>query len=547
MPTIQFALNDFQHLLGKKVSIKEFEELALEYAKAEVEGYDQKTDHVKLSLDDTNTPYLWCVEGLARYFQGVLGKKSGLAQLNIKKSSHTINVDQKVKTIRPYIAAFIATKGKIDEYLLEQLVQLQEKYCDGYGRRREKVSIGLYSQKRITWPVTYTTVAPKEITFEPLDLPGAHTPAQILEHHPKGKQHGWILKKFKEYPLLIDNKKQVLSLVPIINSNFTGKLEVGDTELLFEATGTDSDAVNLAANIFAQNLHERGFEISSITIKDEKTLVTPHDFKETITIPHDKIVERLGLDISKSEMKQLLEKARYKVVGNTVHVPHYRRDILHWADILEDVAIMYGFSNIESSAITSYTTGSRLEESKLADAAREVVIGLGYQELLSPILSNKEYLEGRMQLHESDAVEIENIMSETYSAVRTWIIPNLLDALSQNKHREYPQKVFEEGLVVVNLENKRKIALATSHSNADFTEIKQAADVLLTSLGISYRIEAIQHPSFIAGRVGAVKVDGKQIGIIGELHPSVLASWNLEMPTSALELDLDYSQSTSKK
>ena len=73
MPTISFSYKDFQQLLGKKLPIEEFKDLTILYAKAEVEEYNKEKDEAKISLDDTNLPYLWCAEGLARFFRGVLG------------------------------------------------------------------------------------------------------------------------------------------------------------------------------------------------------------------------------------------------------------------------------------------------------------------------------------------------------------------------------------------------------------------------------------------------------------------------------------------
>ena len=123
MPNINFSFKDFQRLLGKRISLSEFGELVTLYAKGELEAYNQ--DQVKVELDDTNMPYLWCVEGLARFFRGVLNIEKGLPKIKVTNSSNKILVDSNVKKVRPYIACFTA-KGKIDNYLLEQLIQFQE-------------------------------------------------------------------------------------------------------------------------------------------------------------------------------------------------------------------------------------------------------------------------------------------------------------------------------------------------------------------------------------------------------------------------------------
>ena len=540
MPVISFSFRDFQDLLGRTLLPGKFSDLVALYAKGEVEWH--RNDEVKVALDDTNMPYMWCVEGLARFFRGILEIETGLPEIKAAKAGKTILVDHSVKKIRPYIACFAAS-GKITEYLLEQLIQLQEKFCEGYGRKRKKVSIGLYSGKHVAFPVSYKAVNPDSVKFTPLEMNEEMNLPDVLERHPKGKAYGSIIKEFAKYPVLVDNYGQVLSLVPIINSNTLGKLKVGDSEILFEATGTDEDAVELAANLFAQNLYERRFELEKISIESgQKKWESPVSFSEKMEIKNADVEFLTGLKLSQSEIKNLLEKARYDVSGNSVTIPDYRRDILHVFDVIEDIAIAYGFDNIESAPLESYTAGSSTEMNGLADTLREIAVGLGFQEILSPILSSKTVLQEKMEQTGNDMVEIENFMSETFSAVRNRLIPIMLEVLSKNKHNEYPQKIFEQGLVSrvagQEVEDREMISLATSHAKADFTEIKQQADAIFRSLGLDYSIERLEGNAFIPGRAGKIKVGGKDAGILGEISPKVLKNWQLEMPVAALELDL---------
>lgn len=541
MPTIEFSYKDFQSLLGRKLPIDEFKDLTLLYAKAEVEDY--QAGMVKVALDDTNLPYLWCVEGLARFFRGVLGIERGLPKIKFADSNFKVVVDSSVKKLRPYIATFVADGKVIDNYLLEQLIQFQEKFCEGYGRKRAKVSIGLYSNKRIKFPIHYKAVQKDSVEFVPLEMKSRLKLSQILKQHSKGKQYGWIIQNMPNYPILVDDTDAVLSLVPIINSNHTGKLVIGNKELMFEATGTDEDSVNLAANIFAQNLYDRGFKIHGMTVEyGNKKVKSPVSFKEKVKFDREQVKSLVGLDLNQAATKKLLEKARYDVSGYTVTVPDYRRDILHVFDVIEDIAIMYGFDKIESSPLTSYTVGSSTEMNMFVDKARELAVGLGFQEILSPVLSNKTVLEEKMEALNTGLVEIENVMSETYSAVRNWLTPILMEVLSKNKHRDFPQKIFEQGIVNIRAGNKilskESLALAISNTTADYTEIKQAADGILKSFGLTYSVKPSENSTFMTGRGGTLEVKGKVVGIIGEISPKVLINWQLEMPTTVLEIDL---------
>ncbi|MCD6371367.1 MAG: phenylalanine--tRNA ligase subunit beta, partial [Candidatus Aenigmarchaeota archaeon] len=146
-------------------------------------------------------------------------------------------------------------------------------------------------------------------------------------------------------------------------------------------------------------------------------------------------------------------------------------------------------------------------------------------------------------------VEIENPISSEYTCLRNWLLPSLLEFLSFNTHEEYPQRIFEVGDVVILDEDEetktktlRKLALVSSHSKANFAEIRAIVDALFRSLGKDFEIEETSHKSFIDGRVGKILVNGKEVGIFGELHPEVLKRWNLEMPVVALEINIDFLQ-----
>src|SRR3989338_6304625 len=333
MQTITFSLNDLNSLVGKKLSPEEVHELA-QYGKAEVEGYDEEADELKMNFDDTNLPYLWSVEGFARLVKGILGIQKGVPELKLHKANYQVVADKSVAKIRPFIACFAAKGKKMNEYLLKQIIQLQEKFCESYGRRRQKVSIGLYSYKRIKFPLHYKAVEPGSIEFVPLEFKAKMNLKEVLAEHPKGREYAWILEGFEKYPLLADDKNEVMSLVPIINSNFTGKIEIGDENIFFEATGTDEEAVNLATVIFAYALFERGFEIHSVEIKyPGKKALSPDLELETITIKNEQIRHLFGLELKENEVKHLLEKAQFEFEGHKVRIPPYRKDILHPYDV----------------------------------------------------------------------------------------------------------------------------------------------------------------------------------------------------------------------
>jgi phenylalanyl-tRNA synthetase beta chain len=551
MPTINFSLKDLQKLIGKKILVDELKEL-LTYAKADFEDYDKTTDEVTADFGDTNLPYLWSVEGVARLIKGILGKEKGLAQLKLNKSNYKLNVETSITKIRPYIAAFVAKDSKIDSYFIKQIIQLQEKLCETYGRKRQKVAIGLYNYSKIKFPIHYKAVQPEKIKFIPLDFKKEMDLKEILEEHPKGQEYAKILEDFDKYPILIDDENKVLSFPPIINSNDTGKIVEEDTDLFFEVTGTDLDSVLMSCNIFAYALQERGFKIFQVDIKyPNKKITTPFIFNDTIKLNKENVQNLLGLDLKEIEIKKLLEKQRYGYKAGKVFIPEYRKDILHENDVIEDIGIAHGYDKIEPLPLTKYTPGSTKPVINFIDKTREIMIGLGFQEVMTQILSNKNLLYNKMEIDDIGTIELENPTSENYSVIRTWLIPLLMEILSKNKHIEYPQKIFEQGLITIKKDGRiidyERIASVIVSEKADYTKIKQVFDCLMRMLDIEYDIEESDHKSFIEGRIGRIMVNKQKIGYIGEINPKVIYNFNIEMPIVAFELNLtDLFEATKK-
>jgi len=259
----------------------------------------------------------------------------------------------------------------------------------------------------------------------------------------------------------------------------------------------------------------------------------------------------LGFDLKTKETVDLLQKARFgvsKVLEDSVmvEIPCYRIDIMHAVDIVEDVAIAYGYNNIKSRWPQLPTIGAVSSQKHFSDLVREIMIGLEFQETLMFSMSNPETLFSKMNLKAGKVVEISNPKMLTFTCLRNWLLPSLMEFLSHNTHVEYPQKVFEASGVTVfdeKEENKtrdiQKLACAIIHANANFTEIKAILNALFLNLGLKYRIRESKHDSFIDGRNGKIIVENKEVGIIGEIHPKVLEAWKLENPVSAFEINLE--------
>jgi len=377
------------------------------------------------------------------------------------------------------------------------------------------------------------------------------TPKEILEKHPKGKEFGHLLKDCKEYPIFIDSREEVLSLPPIINSNYSGKVSKKTKNVFIECSGFSFNFLIPALNAVVTALAERKGKIESVkVVYPKETIFTPSLEPKKAEVSIEYVKKISGLELTSKQICELLEMARYdvKLIGKKIEVtyPAYRQDIMNPRDIVEDILISYGYDKIQPVYPPIHTIGKIDELEKFLNSVAEVMVGLGFQEILSYTLTNKENLFKKMNLEESKIVEIENPISSSWSVFRNWILPSLLEFLSNNKHVEYPQKIFEIGNAVVIDETKetktkdvKKIACAIADTKASYEDISSVLDSFLSSLGISYKLKPIKHESFIEGRVAGIFLEDKEIGFIGEVSPSVLENWKLEMPVAAFEVELE--------
>ena len=374
MPTISIFKADLESLLagdGRRkptVSVEQLEEWLM-LVKGELKGHNPETGELRIELQDSNRPDLWCCEGIARQIRiKQLGKLKPYAILKRKpRAAQHVIVAPGLDRVRPYVAACTARGYRVTEEGLAQLIQTQEKLADIFGRKRRTVSIGLYQLAKIQFPVTYDLVKPDQAKFTPLGMETAMTLSEILMVHPKGLEHGHILEGHERVPLLQDAKGQVLSFPPIINSREVGEVQVGDEHLFVEVTGTDLPMVVLTLNIFAANLADRGATIAPIETRYPyktrlgKSVVTPQDFGKPRTIMVKTIEQALGQSLGAHEVKKALELYGYAVSAgkNSVKatLPPYRQDLLHAMDVVEDVAISRGYNEFLPVMPAQFTVG----------------------------------------------------------------------------------------------------------------------------------------------------------------------------------------------
>ncbi|MCX6802732.1 MAG: phenylalanine--tRNA ligase subunit beta, partial [Candidatus Diapherotrites archaeon] len=408
MPTIEISKKDLECLAGKKIPEKELCEEAILFAKSEIEGIEG--DKLKVDVKDSNRPDLWGVEGIARELRGYYGIEKGIPQFKIKKSGIIAKVDPALKGIRPCGAYAVAKNVKVTDEFIQQLIQMQEKICETFGRKRKEVAIGIFDSDKVSGNVRYYAAEPGE-KFIPLGYKTDFTLAEILSDHPKGKEYAKLLEGQKKYPLLVDSKKQVLSMPPIINSEHSGKVTLETKNLFVDVTGYKQETVETALEIVCAALADRGAKIESVTVDyGAKKIETPRFEPKKMNLPIALFEKLFGGKLSEKELVKLAEKKRMNAVkkGNALSIsyPSYRSDILHPVDIIEDLLVAYGYGKIPPIKVQVAMEGSELPETRTMETVRECCVGMQLQEILTFTLTSREKQEAKMLLEKQEFVEL---------------------------------------------------------------------------------------------------------------------------------------------
>ncbi len=531
MPVITLYYDDLEALSGvdKDTIINNIPMMGCDIERIE-------KDHVDIEFFP-NRPDLYSVEGVARAIRGFLGIETGIREFKVTPSTIRITKDGEIEKIRPYLACAVVRGLKFSSRSIESLMALQESLHWALGRNRRKVSIGVHDLARIMPPFRYIAQQ-SEFRFTPLDFTEPLTMKEILKKHPKGIRFAYILESFDKYPLILDAEDNVLSFPPIINGEITRVTEE-TKDLFIEVTGIDP-AVSVALNIVAASLAERGGRIESVSVDGR---ITPQLEPGVKKLESSEAEELLGIALKEEEIVCCLEKMRYcaGIMDNVIEVlvPAYRSDIMHNWDLIEDIAIGYGFDKIKPALPGTYTIGKAHPISRLRNCMREIMTGLGYYEVM-PFTLTSERVQFKMMRREirKDSARILYPISEDHTVVRTAILPSLLEILSINRHRELPQRIFEVGEVVVNCMTEQHFGAVAIHAGANFTEVQAIVDAVMRERRISYEVTESDDPAFIEGRRADVMIKGEGAGVFGEIHPEVILNFGLEHPIIGFEIRL---------
>ncbi|WP_324759979.1 phenylalanine--tRNA ligase subunit beta [Haloarcula montana] len=530
------------------------------------------------------------VEGVARSLRYHYGDDRGVYVPSTNSAEWTIEVEDQPAE-RPYVTGAVVRGLDMGEDALESLIQVQEKLHATMGRKRAKGAIGVHDLTMLKGApategtgksITYTSVDPDEDTFVPLDADREMTPNEVVADHETGQTYGDLVADFDRVPAIYDSIG-LFSFPPVINGQRT-EVSENSRDLFIEMTGTDQWTIDHMLNIVCYALEARGGTVERVAVEygedapgeyAGRTLDRPDFSTRTKTVSHERIESILGVSLDEREVIDYAERAgldaeetRGDDLAYDVEIPPYRVDVLHPLDVIDDIGRALGFNSLEPTYPDVSTVGGRHDRSRLEDAARDALVGLGFEDLLNFHMTNEAENFERMGLSvprtderasgdnreqpdddclgAADPVTIQEPYSEDYTILRTWALPSLLMVLENNTHRRYPQDLAEIGLaahvdddVNTGAAERRTVAGVLARTDASYEDAKARLQTLAESFDAELETPPTSHPSFISGRAAEVVLDGGSVGVLGEIHPKVLVEHDLELPVAAFEFRLD--------
>jgi len=625
MPIVGVYEDVLKEALGQEVNEESFDELCFDFGlelddvtspwaiaskergekAADAEGLSKRVIY-KVEVP-ANRYDLLCLEGLVRalqVFKGTLQPPVFALSQPAPEPKMRMTVTAPCAKIRPFIACAVLRGVTFNPDRYESFIELQDKLHQNICRKRTLVAIGTHDLSTLTPPFTYEALPPKDIRFIPLNQSAemdGHKLMEVFSTHQQLKEYLPIIRDSPVYPVIYDSKRTVLSLPPIINGEHS-KIRLETKDVFIEMTATDMTKLEITMNtvvaMFSQYC-SKPFTVEPVEVvyaddypgntfaQPKQSFVYPNLKSRPLESKIDRLKHALSLhDLTEVQVRDLLRRmsvpceldAKDKNILK-VEVPITRSDIMHECDLIEDIAIAYGYNNLHLEVPMTFAGAAEQPINRLSDLLRVEMANAGYVEALNwALCSRKEnFTQLRREEKPEDLkrvvdkpheynpsalpVSIKDSHTRDFEIARTSLLPGMLKTLASNKGQELPLRIFEVGDVLVQepsmevgSKNVRRVAGLYSSTASAFSVLHGALDQLMYSLGFelesehkdgskrqTFTLTPSEDATFIKGMQAHIVVGGERIGVIGELHPEVLNNkgFNINLPTSAFELNVE--------
>ncbi|XP_062567010.1 phenylalanine--tRNA ligase beta subunit-like [Saccostrea cucullata] len=575
MPTISVNKEELFKALGKRYTFEEFDELCFEFG-VEPEEADEKeiTENPEAALEwkieiGANRYDLLCIEGLVRGLLVFLEKISPPRYKAIPPwtgNTQKLIVLPRTAEVRPFAVAAVLRNITLTPERYKSFIDLQDKLHQNLCRKRTLVAIGTHDLDTIKGPFYYDAKPPSEIKFKALNQTEEKTAPQLMELYSNEshlKQYLHIIQDKPVYPVIYDSRGVVLSMPPIINGDHS-KITLETKNVFIECTATDLNKAKITLDtivtMFGQYCSppNEGTESVEVVKPCGTSVMYPELHYRLEEIDVSETNNKIGICIPPGEMARLLTRMCLESTpfdsGNKimVEVPPTRHDVIHACDIVEDVAIAYGYNNIEKTIPQTNCIGNQSPINKLSDLLRQEIAAAGFTEILTFALCSRDDLGEKLRkdIKDINTAHIANPKTLEFQVARTTLLPGILKTINKNMGMPLPLKLFEISDIVVTdpkrdvgARNERWICAVNYNKSSGFEIVKGLLDRVMQLMEIpfqkgdeGYYIKASDDPTYFQGRCATVILRGKPIGTIGVLHPDVVTKFEINNPCSAFEI-----------
>ncbi|XP_041126252.1 phenylalanine--tRNA ligase beta subunit-like [Polyodon spathula] len=586
MPTVSVKRDLLFHALGREYTDEEFDELCFEFGLELDEITSEKdiiskeqgdvkaegaSDVILYKIDVPANRYdLLCLEGLVRGLQ-VFKERTEAPRYKrvnpVDGEPQRLIITEETALVRPHAVAAVLRNITFTKDRYESFIELQEKLHQNVCRKRTLVAIGTHDLDTISGPFTFTAKPPADIKFKPLNQSKEYTAPELMnlyktDSHLRHFLH--IIEDKPVYPVIYDSNGIVLSMPPIINGDHS-KISVNTKNVFIECTATDVTkakiVLDMVVTMFSEYCDEPfTVEAAEVVYPDGKSCIYPELPYRKETMTSDFINKKVGFNETPESIAKLLTRMYLKseVIGEggeiEVEIPPTRSDIIHACDIVEDAAMAYGFNNLKRTMPRTYTVANQFPLNKLTELLRQDLAAAGFTEALTFALCSQEDIAEKLNkdISTTKAAHIANPKTAEFQVARTTLLPGLLKTVAANRKMPLPLKLFEISDVVlkdetkdVGARNNRRLCAVYYNKSPGFEVIHGLLDRTMQLLDVKpdrekgYCIQAVEDSTFFPGRCAEVFANGQSIGRLGVLHPDVISKFELTMPCSALDIDIE--------